>query len=133
MLKTLFTGRQLRMTLLVLVGVAILCRLGIWQLDRLAQRRAQNARIDTRMAAPAMPLTSAAVDPDALDYRRVELRGVYDPTQEIVLRNRSLDGVPGVHLITPLRLSGSDKAVLVDRGWVPLTQSSPEARRTLVE
>src|SRR5262245_22424366 len=126
MLKTLFTGRQLRMTILVFVGVVVLCRLGIWQLDRLAQRRALNARIDSRMAAPAMPLTGAPVDPDALDYRRVELRGVYDPSQEIMLRNRSLDGVPGGHLITPLRLNGSDKAVLVDRGWVPLTKSSAE-------
>jgi surfeit locus 1 family protein len=129
MLKSLFTGRQLFITLLVLVGVAVLCRLGVWQLDRLAQRRAQNALIDGRLAAPPVALTGAPIAPDALEYRRVELRGVYDQTQELVLRNRALDGVPGVHLITPLRLNGSGAAVLVDRGWIPLEQSSPEQRR----
>lgn len=133
MLKTLLTGRQLWITLLVLAGTAGLCRLGIWQLDRLAQRHAQNALIDARMAAPPVALTGAPVEPEALEYRRVELRGVYDPAQEVLLRNRALEGVPGVHLITPLRLSGSDAAVLVDRGWVPLERSSPEQRRAFDE
>lgn len=133
MLKTLFSGRQLRLTLVVLAGVVVLCRLGIWQLDRLAQRRAQNALINAQIAAPAMPLDGTPIDPNALDYRHVSVRGVYDSAQEIVLRNRARDGVPGVDLITPLRLIGSDQAVLVDRGWVPLEQSSPAARRAFAE
>ena len=132
MLKLLFTGRRLWMTLLVVVGVVALCRLGIWQLDRRVQRRAINTTIDTRMAQPALPLTGAPVDPEAIEYRRVEARGVFDPSQEIVLRNRSLDGAPGVHLITPLRLKGSDTAVLVDRGWIPLGQAGADLRRAFV-
>lgn len=133
MLNMLFTGRRLRTTLLVLVGAGVMCGLGVWQLDRLAQRRAANARIDAQMSAPAISLAGTPLDPDALDYRRVAVRGVYDEAQEVVLRNRSLDGVPGVHLITPLRLSGSDQTVLVDRGWVPLDRSAPEARRAFAE
>ena len=84
------------MTLLVMIGALILGRLGIWQLDRLAQRRALNSSLNTRMAQPAIMLTAEAIDPNALEYRRVEVRGVYDPAQEIVLRNRELDGTPGV-------------------------------------
>ena len=131
MLRTFFTGRQLVMTLLMIIGALILGRLGIWQLDRLAQRRAFNSSLNTRMAQPALSLTSAAIDPAALEYRRVEVRGVYDPTQEIVLRNRELDGIAGVHILTPLRLSGSDAAVLVDRGWVPREQGDLPARSAL--
>jgi surfeit locus 1 family protein len=138
MLTLLFAGRRRWMTLLVIAGALLCVRLGIWQLDRLAQRRSINASIDTRMAQPPLPLTGAPVDPEALDYRQVEVRGVYDPAQEIVLRNRELDGVPGVHVVTPLLLNGGSPpvdsgpvaAVLVDRGWVPLDRSSPEARRT---
>jgi surfeit locus 1 family protein len=128
MIRRLFTGRQLWMTLLVVIGALILGRLGIWQLDRLAQRRALNSSLNTRMAQPALTLAGAAIDPDALEYRRVEVRGVYDSAQEIVLRNRELDGTPGVHILTPLRLSGSDTAVLVDRGWIPRDQADPAAR-----
>jgi surfeit locus 1 family protein len=130
MLKLLFTGRRLWLTLLVLVGALVCCRLGIWQLDRLAQRRAQNALINERMARPAVALDGAPVDPVALNYQRVEVRGVYDPTQEIVLRNRALNGSPGVRVLTPLRLSGSDTAVLIDRGWLPLELAAPDARQT---
>jgi surfeit locus 1 family protein len=129
MLKLLFTGRRLWLTLLVLAIALVCCRLGIWQLDRLAQRRAQNALIDERMARPAVVLDGAPIDPNALDYLRVEVRGVYDPAQEIVLRNRALNGAPGVHVLTPLRLDGSDAAVLVDRGWLPLELSAPAARQ----
>jgi Uncharacterized conserved protein len=68
-------------------------------------------------------------DLQSLDYRPVTARGAFDPTHEVLLRNRSLNGVTGYHVITPLRLSGRNEAVLVDRGWIPLTEASPEARR----
>jgi surfeit locus 1 family protein len=115
------------MTLLIIIGALILCRLGIWQLDRLAQRRAFNTSLNTRMAQPALTLAGTAANPDALEYRRVEVRGVYDSAQEIVLRNRELDGTPGVHILTPLRISGS-AAVLVDRGWIPRDYADQAAR-----
>src|SRR5262249_34012542 len=130
MLKLLFTGRRLWLTLLVLVGALVCCRLAIWQLDRLAQRHAQNTLINQRMVQPPVALDGGPVDPNALDDRRVEARGVYDSAQEIVLRGRALDGAPGVRVLTPLRLGGSDAAVLVDRGWLPLELAAPMARRT---
>lgn len=128
MLTLFFTGRRLWMTLLVIAGALVLGRLGIWQLDRLAQRRAFNSSLNARMAQPAIALTGAPIDPAALEYRRVEARGAFDSAQEIVLRNRELDGAPGVHILTPLRISGSAVAVLVDRGWVPREQADPAAR-----
>jgi surfeit locus 1 family protein len=128
MIRLFFTGRRLWMTLLVLVGTLVLCRLGIWQLDRLAQRRAINSSLNARMAQPPMLLDGGAIDADALEYRRVEARGVYDTAQEIVLRNRELNGIAGVHVLTPLRISGTTVAVLVDRGWVPRDQADPAKR-----
>jgi surfeit locus 1 family protein len=133
MLRLLFTGRRLWLTLLVFAGALVCCRLGIWQLDRLAQRRAQNALINERMARPAIALDGAAVDPAVLDYQHVEAHGVYDSSQEIVLRGRALGGSPGVHVLTPLRLEGSDTAVLVDRGWLPLELAAPAARQAYAE
>jgi surfeit locus 1 family protein len=129
MLKDLFRGRRLLITTLVLAGAVVLCRLGIWQLDRLAQRRAINATIAARMSDPPVPLTKALAEMDGQEYRRVEVRGVFDSSQEIVQRNRALNGAPGVHVLTPLRLSGSDAAVLVDRGWLPQGESTPDTRR----
>ena len=64
-----------------------------------------------------MPLATLTGD-TALRFRRARAVGTYDFPNEFVLTSRSRNGSPGVHVITPLRLSGSDTAVLVNRGWV---------------
>ncbi len=124
----LFRGRQLVWTGLVALAIGVMCGLGVWQLQRLAERRAANRVLASRLALPPVALTGQPVDPAALSLRRVVVRGTFDPSQEVVLRNRSLDGQPGGHVITPLRIAGSTSAVLVDRGWIPYTQAAPEAR-----
>ncbi len=96
-------------------------RLGIWQLDRLGQRRARNAVVAARLALPAVAVGRGTV-PDSVRQRRVVARGVYDFARERVWPGRSFDGTPGVALVTPLRLADGS-AVFVDRGWVP----SPDA------
>ncbi len=127
-LSIFFTGRRLLATILVIAGAVALCGLGYWQAGRFQQRTQLNERINARMAMPVVPL-DGIVDPQEFDYRRVEVRGVYDPSREILLRNRSYNGATGYHLITPLRLNGSNRAVLVDRGWIPFTEATPQARR----
>ncbi len=121
MIKLFFTGWRLLITLFVLLVVVTCCGLGVWQWNRLHQRLALNAKIDAQMSAPPVALDPSNTDAAALDYRFVSVRGTYDPSQEIFLRNRSYAGATGYHVLTPLRIQGSDKAVLVDRGWIPLT------------
>jgi surfeit locus 1 family protein len=104
------------------LAVAIVCvGAGIWQLDRLGQRRARNAVVAARLARPPLPV-ERGTSPDSVRQRRIVARGVYDFARERVRTFRSFDGTPGVALITPLRLADGS-AVFVDRGWVP----SPDA------
>lgn len=110
-------------TLVVLAAVATCIRLGAWQLDRLEEKRALNAAIAERIALPALDLTGPVVDTAGLIFRRVLVRGEFDDAGTFVLGNRSHRGLPAVHLFTPLRIAGTDHAVLVNRGWVP----SPDA------
>ena len=113
------------MASVVAAVVAIACvRLGLWQLDRLEQRRAVNSHIIARLSAPAVPPSALPTDPGAARFRRVTASGHYDFEREIVLGARTRQGSPGVHLVTPLLLD-SGEAVLVNRGWV----YSPDARR----
>jgi surfeit locus 1 family protein len=127
-IKTMLSGWRLLMTLLVIAGATVLSGLGSWQWSRLNQRLAHNERINARLSAAPIPLDSEAIDPETFDYQWVTVRGMFDPTQEILLRSRSYQGATGYNIITPLRLSGSDSAVLVNRGWIPLTERAPEAR-----
>ena len=108
--------------LLVAVLVAAGCsRLGIWQLDRLRQRKARNAALAERLARPMIE-ARAGISADSARQRRVMATGKYEFAAERTWPGRSYEGTPGVALITPLRLADGS-AVLVDRGWVP----SPDA------
>jgi surfeit locus 1 family protein len=107
-----------------LLTAAICARLGVWQLDRLQERRRANAVALGARAAPPVVLGTAQRPPDsAMAQRWVAAAGRYDHAREIVLWGRSFRGVPGVHVVTPLRPARGDTAVLVDRGFVP----SPDA------
>ena len=102
----------------VAVVVAAGCvRLGFWQLHRLAQRRAINASLLARSSLPPADVRDVLRD-SAATYRRVTAAGEYDFSNEFALAARTHQGSPGINIVTPLRILGSDTAVLVNRGWV---------------
>lgn len=122
---------------LAVIVAAACVRLGFWQLSRLSERRQLNAQIQAAMELP--PLTLPTESRNSLTpYRRVIASGTFDMEHEVVLSGRAYEGQPGVHLITPLKLTGSDWIVLVDRGWIPyedrdLPQRSRYARSGQVQ
>jgi surfeit locus 1 family protein len=125
MKSAFFTPRWIITTLLVLLAVGVMVRLGFWQLDRLAQRRAFNARVEAQINASPLDLNkNNSVDQlSTMEYRSVVVRGTYDPQNEVVLRNQVNNNQPGYHLLTPLRIAGSQAAVLVDRGFIPMVEN----------
>ena len=116
-------------THLVVLAVAILfVNLGLWQLRRLEERRAEIATINRNMAAEVEPLerllARSGDDPDQLANRRVTVSGTYRPADEVLLTPRSSGREAGHHVLTPLVIQ-RDEAVLVDRGWVPFAEDEP--------
>lgn len=112
------TRRTVALLVLSLAAAAVCVRLGVWQLSRLAERRARNAAVAARFDAPPVALDALPADTAARHYRRVRVAGRADYAREFVLANRSRDGSPGVHVVTPVRVTGRDTAVLVNRGWI---------------
>lgn len=118
-LKKMFSRQWIFTTLLALLGAALCIRLGIWQLDRLDQRRTFNAHFLSVSAMPPLDLNADTTsDLAAMEYRAVTVRGEYDFANQVALLNFYNEGVYGYHLLTPLRLDDG-RAVLVDRGWIP--------------
>lgn len=110
--------RVIVFAVIALLLASLFIRLGFWQLDRLAWRRALNAEVAAHLTQPPVSVTALPRDSAAMRYRRVLLRGVFDYDNEVVLTQRTRGGSPGVNLLTPLRITGSDTAWLVNRGWV---------------
>ena len=123
MLARMFSRKWLLTTLLVVVAMGVMARLGKWQLDRLAQRRAFNSRVEAQINAPVLNLNGEGLNENLaqMEYRKVTVTGKYDFSQQIAIRNQAMNGQWGVALVTPLRIDGSHQAVLVERGWIPGT------------
>ena len=105
-----------------LLATVVCIRLGIWQLDRLQDRRSRNTSALAARSAPVVLLDGRSRNTN-LANRRVKVTGKYDHAHDIVLRGRQYRGVPGVEIVSPLLTDGGHLAVLVNRGFVP----SPDA------
>ena len=128
-LKLLFSRRWWWVTLVVILGMGVLARLGIWQLNRLEQRRAANAALRQQLAAGPLSLNDPSLDLSALPQmagREAVATGRFDFSEQVLLQLQKFEGAPGGHLIAPLRLDGREEAVLVDRGWIPEAELAPE-------
>jgi surfeit locus 1 family protein len=123
LLRNLLSRKWWFVTLLVIVGTLGLIRLGIWQLDRLQQRRAFNAQYETVHSQAVLDLNqNQPADLIALEWRPAEFVGKYDFENQIAIRNQYYNGQSGYDLMTPLLSNGT--AVLVDRGWIPTDGNS---------
>lgn len=127
-LGSLFNRKWILTTLLVIVAVAVLIRLGMWQLDRLEQRRDYNERVAAQRDNEKLILKPESMNQDLfeMEYRAVEVTGEYAHSQEVALSNQVWNGLLGMHLLTPMKIKGIDSYVLVDRGWIPQEDYSPD-------
>ncbi len=112
----------------VVLIAGLFINLGFWQLRRLDDARQENQLLAARLALPpedlAVMLEAVGEDLGAIEYHPVTVSGTFDPTGEVLLRSRTLDGVAGFHVVTPLQTPGGD-VVLVNRGWVPMDMDEP--------
>lgn len=101
-----------------ILATAIFVRLGVWQLHRLGERRTRNRLISERLQAAPVDVGAVPKDTALSHYRRVRVVGERDYDHELVYAARTHSGAPGADLLTPVRIAGTDTAVLVNRGWV---------------
>jgi surfeit locus 1 family protein len=117
-LLKMFSRTWILTTLLMIAGSALCVRLGIWQLDRLAQRRVHNNQVVTMRALPLLDLNQEVPkDIAKMEWRAIQVTGEYDLANQFALRNQTHGNEYGYHLIAPLRFPGG--AILVDRGFIP--------------
>ena len=114
------TARRWLVLIAALLAAALTARLGVWQMDRAAQKIALQAAIEAEGVKPAVDNTSLGGEGQL--HRRVALRGTWLAERTVWLDNRPMDGHTGFFVVTPLVLSGRDDAILVQRGWAPRNQ-----------
>ncbi len=109
--------REILTVIASLALIALLARLGVWQLDRAHTKQALAARIASRERLSPLHLGAGGVDFHREQWRPVVADGQWAGQWTVYLQNRQHGGVSGFWVLTPLRLAGSDTYVMVQRGW----------------
>jgi surfeit locus 1 family protein len=110
-------------TIVYLCLLSLLLALGSWQLRRADEKQAFIRQQEQRLASGTLHLSANTEDDlDALKYRHVTVSGNYDQAHQFLIDNQISDGKAGYYVLTPLIVEGGTKAVLINRGWVPLNQ-----------
>ncbi|MBL8382043.1 MAG: SURF1 family protein [Burkholderiales bacterium] len=105
----------------VAVGVAA----GAWQAGRAVEKAEIEARSSAQRDAAEVRIGSEAADAAAMDGRLAVARGEFLPERTVYWDNQFAGRVAGMAVITPLRIAGGQRVVLVDRGV-----AAPGADRT---
>ncbi|MCU1513728.1 MAG: SURF1-like protein [Microbacteriaceae bacterium] len=112
---------------------AVICvALSLWQVARTNEARAGNQLVDQNFNGTPRPLTEilpSLRSYDASDeWQQVSMSGSYLAADQLLVRNRPLDGNPGFEVLVPLKLQDGS-VFIVDRGWVPTgnDQDAPDS------
>ncbi len=102
----------------------LLIALGIWQLNRADEKQLFFKMQEQRVQSDVIVLApDTQVDMEVLKYNKVSVAGHYDTGHQFLLDNQINNGRAGYFVLTPFILEGSAKAVLVNRGWIPLNKN----------
>lgn len=121
--RFLLSRQWVILTLLGLLVMPTMYKLGFWQLHRHETKTADNKLTAANVSAAPVPVERltrpGATVPQKDLYRMVKATGHYDTAHEVVARQRTdADGSSlGYHVITPLVMADG-RAVLVNRGWI---------------
>ena len=111
-------------TLAYLCLLPLLLALGIWQLGRSDEKRLFLKQQEQGVASSEILRLSTAIEDDVerLRYKKAIATGHYDQAHQFLIDNQINAGKAGYFVLTPFVLQGEAKAVLVNRGWIPLNQ-----------
>ncbi len=115
--------------LAAVAGMALTLALGNWQLGRGNEKSVLAQRILAANRDGLIALPAAGIRAEDVAWRRVKVRGRFEPKYAVFIDNRVLHGAVGYHVIMPLSIGDSERYVLVNRGWVAGTNTRSQLPR----
>lgn len=115
------------LTVVALPAFVTLLWLGTWQLQRLEWKNNLISSFEARSAATPIDLPLVDDITAEMEFRRLQLVGVFDHDNEVFLTGRTYEGNAGFHIVTPFALTNG-RVILVNRGWVSESYRDPAKR-----
>ena len=112
-------------SLVFIIFFTIFIKLGFWQLDRADQKKTINMAFAERQNQPAIPLNKETIQMPIKDiiWHHVSMSGEFLNNKNIILDNQVVQEKAGFLIYTPFKILDSNRIILVNRGWYPLSNS----------
>jgi surfeit locus 1 family protein len=105
--------------LVLVISVSLFIKLGLWQYNKAMLKQQVQTSYNESLDHEALSLPASLENPEAWKYKKVKIKGHYETEYQILLDNQVEGDRAGFHVLTPLKIEGYDRYVLVNRGWVP--------------
>jgi len=96
--------------------------LGVWQVDRGMQKRAEKAAFDSQAG-----FASWSDGMDIRSFQKLKATGHFDAERQFLLENIIINSRYGYYVITPLLVAENEPVLLVNRGWLERTSQNFDA------
>lgn len=103
--------------------VVLFCVLGVWQLYRYHDKQTLLKTYEARLHELPKPFEFLSGNPADFQFQPVVVQGEWMNAFSILI-SRLHQGSVGFEVMTPLRVNGSQKWLLVDRGWIAKSDKS---------
>lgn len=112
-------------SLVFIIFFTLFIKLGFWQLDRADQKKIINMAFVERQNQPPIPLNKETIQMPIIDiiWHHVTISGEFLNDKNIILDNQVVQEKAGFLIYTPFKILDSNKIILVNRGWYPLSNS----------
>lgn len=107
--------------LLCLIFFTLFCLLGTWQVYRYYFKKDLLLKYQRNIIATPIPFVEID-NLEALQFHPVSVEGHYVSEDTLFLQNQYHDDIPGFEVITPFKIKGENKLLLIDRGWIQKTE-----------
>jgi len=131
--KFLLTPKWIVVTLVCVAMLPAFQALSNWQWHRLHARQAYNVEIQAEIDQAPVPISDllvfndeSRVVPEKSQWRTVELTGTWLPSQQVLVRKKSLESNLGLWVVTPLKLVDGT-VVMINRGWTAAANSAVDS------
>lgn len=105
--------------LILMICVPTFIKLGLWQYNKAQAKLEIQSSYNASLDHESQSLPTNLHDPELWRHKKVKIKGHYDTQFQILLDNQVEGSRAGFHVLTPLKIEGSNQYVLVNRGWVP--------------
>lgn len=137
MYRFLLSRQWVILTLVALLLIPTMIRLGIWQMHRYEERTARNQLVADALSAEPVPVEKLTAPGHTVTtderYHTVSAKGHFDTDDEVVVRRRTnSDDEVGYHVLTPSSSTTARSCWSTGAGsprTVPARPRSPRSRR----